>query len=125
MVIPAVGIVIHNDYRSALPVALLLQEIDEVNEEGLFIERVGVPGVSVLERLRLNKAYSREVARANGSVKILQVVFVVGGAGVPDFGNRCRPRVLRVSCRRVVLEERMVRDVVGGSPGQTGRASMA
>src|SRR5215471_16461084 len=54
MVVPAIGIVVHNDYSRALPVGLLLQEIDECNKESLFIQWVGIPSMAILERRCLN-----------------------------------------------------------------------
>src|SRR5262249_38320431 len=46
---------------------------------------------------------------------------------MPDFGNRCWPGVIRIAGgrRSVVLEPRMVRNVIFGSSGQAGRASVA
>ena len=51
VVVPAVGVVIGQDHGGRVPVRLLLKEVDQVDQSGLRIERIGVAGVTVLERL--------------------------------------------------------------------------
>jgi len=42
VIIPAVGIVPHDDYRGVLPLRELFYSIDRIDQEVLFIERVGL-----------------------------------------------------------------------------------
>src|SRR5271170_7857547 len=53
MVIPAVGVVVCNDNRRAFPVGLLLEEVDDVDDEVLLVDRIGVAGMAVLISRRL------------------------------------------------------------------------
>ena len=49
VVIPTVGIVIGDHDGGVVPLAaVLLQEIDDVNDERLLVERIGIAGVGVL-----------------------------------------------------------------------------
>jgi hypothetical protein len=48
MVVPSIGIVIHDDDGSVLPFRPGLEKVDRVYYEGLLIERIGVAGVTIL-----------------------------------------------------------------------------
>ncbi len=71
MVVPTVGVIVQDDHRRALPRRLLLQEVDQRNQEGLLVQRIGVSGMAVLKGLRLDEAYRREIARLNGTLEVL------------------------------------------------------
>src|SRR5215831_1368020 len=125
MVVPAVGIVIEDEDGCALPCGLLLQEVDEIYQESLLIERIRVSGMAVLVSLRLDETHRWETPRTHSLVKILQIVIMVGRTGMPDLCNGCRTHVLGIGRGRIILEPRMMRDIIVGSPSQTGRASSA
>ena len=86
MVVPAIGIVVHNDYGGAAPSGLLLQKVEECHQERLLIQRIGVPGMTVLISRCFDETYCREITRAHGVVKVRQIITMVGLAVVPDFG---------------------------------------
>src|SRR5215471_3803901 len=86
MVVPAIGIVVHDDYRGAALSGLLLQKVEERHQEHLLVQRIGVSGMTVLISGCFDETYSREIARAHGTVKIGQIITMVGRAIVPDFG---------------------------------------
>ncbi len=67
MVVPAVRIVVKNQYSRVPPGGLLLQEVDERNQESLLIQRVGIAGMTVLKSLCLNKTYGWEIAGIDGT----------------------------------------------------------
>ena len=71
MVVPTVGVIVEDDYRRALPGGLLLQEVDQRNQKGLLIQRIGVSGMAVLVGLRLDEADRREIARLNGTLEVV------------------------------------------------------
>src|SRR5262249_33879223 len=99
MVVPPVGIVIHNDHRSAFPFGLLLQEVEQGYYEGLLVKRVGVAGMAVLVSCRLDEVHSREIAGANRSIEVLQVVLMIGRARLADFRHRRRTSVTGIGRR--------------------------
>ena len=78
MVVPAVGVVIGHDHRGILPLRLLLQEVDQVDVAYLFVERVGIAGMTVLKSRRLDVGDGREIAGLHRRVEILEIVLVVG-----------------------------------------------
>ena len=53
VIVPAVRVVVGNDDGGRFPIALLLQEVDDVDDERLLVERIGVAGVAVLKAGRL------------------------------------------------------------------------
>ena len=120
MVIPSIRIVIHDDHGRAAPGGLLLQEIDEIDQKGLLIQRVRISRMTVLIRRGLDEAHRWKIALRYGGKEILHVVLVVRGLGRHAVGldaaaygrERARAHVLRVRRRRVVLERLVVRDVV-------------
>ena len=101
-----------NDHGGFLPFGPVLEEVDHCGDEGLFVERIGIAGVAVLESLRFQEADRRKIAGVNGVKEIMRVIFMIRLTIVSDFVDRSWPCVTRVQRRRVILEERMVRYVV-------------
>src|SRR4051794_17891819 len=128
MVIPTIGIVICDYYRSRCPFRPRLQEVDDRNHKSLFIQRVGVAGMTILKCWRLEEAYRRHVPCLYRRVKILEVILVV--RRVSRMTNRDRgrwPEVQRIGRRRIVLKRLMVRDIISrsGNYGGTRRTCAA
>src|ERR1700751_605121 len=73
VVVPASRIIVENNHRGAAPRRLLLEEVDQIHDERLFLQRVRVSGVAVLEGLRLQEALSGEVSRLNGTEEIVEI----------------------------------------------------
>src|SRR5215469_14454190 len=94
MVVPTIRVIVENDDRSAAPCGLLLQKVDQIHDEGLFIQRIRVSGVAVLESLRLQKTHSREIARLNSGEEIVEIVLVIRGTLVPDLPHRIGTSVI-------------------------------
>ena len=63
MVIPAVRIVVHDHDRRVLPIRRILKEVDDVHDELLLIERIGITGVTVLIACGFQEADGRESCR--------------------------------------------------------------
>src|SRR5260370_19961379 len=116
MVVPSIGIIVHYDDGCAAPFGPGSQEVDQVDYEGLFIQRVGIPRMSVLVRRGLEEVHGRKIARADRGVKVVEVILMVFAAGVPNLGNICGPRVSRVGGRRMSLEKGVMRGVIPGCP---------
>src|SRR6266568_6912182 len=112
MVVPAVGIVIHDYNRRATPVRSRLEEIDHVNHESLFIQRIRITGVAILVCRGFQQADRREVAGANRCKEICNVIVVIGRAIVANFGNGRWTSVVRIGSRRMILEKGVMRDVI-------------
>ncbi len=131
MVVPTIRIVVGDNYRGALPLAPCLQEVDDIHDESLFVQRIGIAGVAILITRRFQEADGREISRFDCCIEIVDVVLVIGGiALVADGGHRSRTSVRGIGCRRVILERLMVRDVVGflgvgDERSRTARASRA
>ncbi len=53
VVIPAVRVVVGDDHSGTRPVLLLLQKIDNIDDERLLVQRIGVAGVAILVARRL------------------------------------------------------------------------
>ncbi len=138
MVVPAVRIVIGDDDRSVLPVRLLFQEVHHAGDEGLLVDRIGVTRVRVGNRRRLQEADRRIVARGHSGEEVVHVVLVmhrrrgvVQRIGKANCSHRRRTGVCKILRARVVLEPRMVLNIVGlvlpqhareGRPRAAGRA---
>jgi len=78
MVIPPIGIVVQNHNCGTPPARLFLQHVEEVHDEILLIQRVGVAGVAILVGRGLNKADRWQVAVLYCIVEPGDVVTVVG-----------------------------------------------
>ena len=126
MVVPAVGVVIEDDHGDLRPFRALLQRVDDMHEEILLVERVGIAGMAVLERRCLQEAHRRQVVGTERIEEVVNVVIVVGrlrrvGAAdqaVPDRLDRTRTRVRGIAGRLVILEPGVVRDVVYREEGR-------
>src|SRR5207248_135357 len=113
MVVPTVGVVVCNDYRGVTPFWLRLKKVDDVNQELLLIERVRVARVSVAVSRSFQERHSGEVSRFHRGIEIPNVVLMICGVSLmSDHRDRCRPRMVQVGRRRIVLEWLMVRNVV-------------
>ena len=121
MVVPAVRVVVRDHDRRRLPVAALLDGGDDLDDERLLVDGIGVARVPVLVGRRLQVADGGEVAALQRVEEVVAVVLVVGGVGglpvvlerVADRGHAAGAQVVRVRGARVVLEGLVVRDVVG------------
>ena len=87
MVVPAIRIVVQNHHGGAFPFFLLLQEVDDFDQEMLFIDGVRVTGVAILISGRLYEIDGREVAGFDRGEKVVGVIFVVGGTVISDFSD--------------------------------------
>ncbi len=78
-----------------LPVTtLLLQEVDDLNDESLLIQRVRIACMAVLVPRSLQKAYRREVPRFYRGEEVVRIVLMVRLIVVEpivrtDEGRRC------------------------------------
>src|ERR1700675_4979278 len=70
--------------------------------------------MAVLKSGCLQETHCRQIANGSRAEKIVQVVLVVGLTGISDFGNRSGPGVRRIGSRRVIVKERVMRNVVVG-----------
>ena len=92
----------------------LLKEVDDLHDEGLLIERIGVASVGILIAGSLQEADSGHVAGVHCSVEVINVVLVVGLVAIDaDHAGRAWAQVLGIGSGGVVLEGLVVRDVVG------------
>ena len=71
VVVPTIGIIVGNNHGGGVPLRGVLQLVDVVGNKSLFIERVGVACVTILEVRRLKEGHSRQVALLEGGVEIL------------------------------------------------------
>src|ERR1035441_7605262 len=112
MVVPAVGVVVQDDYGGAAPVRPLLQEVKGVDQEMLLVSWVGVSGVTVLIALRLEEAHCGLSAVGDGGEEVVDVVLVVGGAIVSDFRDSVGARVRVIGGGSEVVEEGVMGNVI-------------
>jgi len=112
MVVPSIGVVIHNDHCRAAPGRQRLQQIDRVHHEGLFVQRIGVSRMRVLIGRRLQKAHGRKISARGSRVEILDVILVVGRTSPTDFRQRSRPGVVGIGHARPISEQRVMRNVI-------------
>ncbi len=77
MVIPTVRIVVGKHNRRVLPVVLLLEKVDYLRQECLFIERVRIAGVRILVCRRLEETDGRQMPRAHRRVEIVDVILMI------------------------------------------------
>src|SRR5262249_52767561 len=117
--------VIHDDDRCALPSWLQLQEVDYPNEEILLIQWVRITGVPVLVSLRLQEAHGGGNAGADRGKEIPEGKFMVGRAIVVPFNEGCRPRVVRIGGRCVVLKPCVVWNIILSRRCESGRTPFA
>ena len=61
MVVPTIGIIVHNHDHSAFPLRPLLEEVDRADDEVLFVKRIRVAGMAVLVGRSLEEAYLGKV----------------------------------------------------------------
>src|SRR6266700_1151877 len=113
MVVPAVGVVVGDHDGGVSPELGVLDRVDGVDQEVLFVGGVGVARVPVLVGGGLQEADRRHAAAAQVLEEPVQVVLVFGPPIVPDLGDAGRGQVERVGGGGVVLERLVVRDVVG------------
>ena len=100
-------------------VRLLLEKVDQTHRAVLLIQRIRIPGVPVLISRRLQEAYSRKISSGDGREEILQIVLMIGRTRVPDFRNGTRTRVLQIGSRSVVIEERVMWNIIARRSRQT------
>src|SRR5260370_25422879 len=81
--------------------------------------------MSVLVRWGLEEIHRWKIACADCGKKVVDVVLMVRGAGVPNLRNGRRPRVGEVGRRRIVLEKCVMRDVIAGCPCKACRTPLA
>src|SRR6185503_6948872 len=122
VVVPAVGVVIGDDDRGVLPLRKLLQVVDGVDDKPLLVNGIGIGCVAILVAGGLQETHAGQLARISGRPEGRQVVLVVGLVGGADHVRGRRGQVMRVRCRRVVLERLVVRNVVALGSEWTGAA---
>ena len=127
MVVPAIGVVVGENHGRVLPVRLLLQKVDDLNDERLLVERIGVARVAILIGRRLQETDRRKVARLHRIEEVVGVVLMVGRiAVVPDHLDRGRPHMLQVRRLLVILEGLVMWDCSRGrQPSQSSNACCA
>src|ERR1700733_2299864 len=114
VIVPAVGIVIGNYDGRGRPSGLALQKVDYVYQELLFVDGIGISGMSVLKPRGLQIANRGEVTRFHRGVEIVDVILMVGCvASLADHGRGSGARVSQIRRGLVILEWLMVRNVVG------------
>src|SRR5579864_8888615 len=116
VVVPSVGVIPQYERRRVLPLRQRLDIIDEVDQEGLFVDRIGLKldaGVAILSGWRLDEADRRKVAALRCREKVGEVVLMVGAvqACTDQIGGAWRS-VVRIDRRSEILERLMMRDVV-------------
>jgi hypothetical protein len=77
MVVPAIGVVIKDDNRRALPERRPLDCVDRIHQECLFVDRIRVAGMAILVRSGFQVADSWEIAGGKGREKIAEIVLVI------------------------------------------------
>ncbi len=120
MVVPAVGVVIHDDDGGIFPFLALLQGIDHPHDEMLFVGGIRISSMPVFKRLSLQEADRRQIAGLQRREEVVDIVLVIGrfrrvgvrDQAVTDRLHGTRAGVSRVAGRRIVLEPGVVRDVV-------------
>ncbi len=116
VVVPAVGVVVGEDDGHVLPLRQLLQAVEGLDQEALLAEGIGITGVAVLIRRRLEVADLRQVPGLRGQPEVAQVVLMIGLVVMPDHRHGGRRQVVRVGRGLVILEGLVVRDVVRPGP---------
>ena len=86
MVVPTVGIIPGNDYGGFIPFWALHERVDRIDDEDLFVNRVGVAGMSILVRSRFQITYRWQTSFLESGEEILQIILVVGLIGLADKG---------------------------------------
>src|SRR5262245_14723018 len=104
VVVPAVRVVKGDDHRHVAPLRELLELVQDVNQEDLLVERVGVTRVSILIGWCLEKGDRWEMAGASGPPEPGEIVEVIRLIGLADHSQRCRGQVERVCGGGKVLE---------------------
>src|SRR5579863_6036592 len=125
MIVPSVGVVVRDEYRGALPLWTLHDEVDRIDEELLLIERIGVLSVAVLEARRLQKSDLRHVAGAGRIKEVVDVVLMVGAVAEAYVADAGRPSVIRIAGVREILEWLMMRNVIELGDAGDGRERRA
>jgi len=104
VVVPAIGIVPRNNYRSLFPLTRLLQSIEDVNDEQLFIQWRRVIRVAILCAPCFQETYGRHIAGIHSGPEIAYIVIVVGLVSETDHRDGTRRRVMWVRSRLLVRE---------------------
>ena len=133
MIVPAVGVVIGDHNGRIVPVFRLLQLVDCVDDEGLFVDRVRIARMAVLIGRCLQEGDGRQVAVLQRRLVIGQVILMVSAAILrrADGIDRGRALVVEIGRRLVILEGLVMRDIVVDldarhrSSGRTGTARRA
>src|SRR5258708_31654987 len=85
MVVPSVGVVIHDYHRRAVPSGQLFQKVDRIYQESVLVQRVGVSGVAVLIAGCLQETHCRQIASGRRAEETISVVLVGGLTGVSRY----------------------------------------
>src|SRR4029077_2231409 len=112
MVVPSIGVVVHDDHRRAAPGRLGLQKVDGVHQEGLLIQGIGVSGVTICVSWSLEEADRGKVASCDCGEEVANIVLMVGGAGVSNLRQGSWTGMHGVGSRGVVAEKRVVGNVI-------------
>jgi len=91
MVIPAIGVVIGDDDRCRRPLGALHHRIDDLHDEALLIDWIGVAGMAIFVSGRLEEGDGRQVIELEGSEEIGRVVLVVRGIWSHTIGFNRAP----------------------------------
>ena len=92
----------------------------------MFVQRVGIPGVTVLVTGRFQEANSRKVIVGDSGPEVGQIVLVIGLVGLANHVGRGRGQVVRVGRTGVIHEWFVVGAVVGnGSAANVGVSAAA
>jgi hypothetical protein len=87
----------------------LHEEVDRIDQECLFVQRIRVLGVTVLESGGLQERDLWHVARVNCIEKIVDVVLMIRAVWEADTVHIRRPGVIRIARVREILERLMMR----------------
>src|SRR5882724_10502878 len=77
VVIPAIGVVIHNYDRGALPLWSGLQAVDDIHHKTLFVELIRVPWMSIVHTLGFQVANRRKLPIGYSSPEIREVILMI------------------------------------------------
>src|SRR5262249_569546 len=112
MVVPTIGVIVEDEDSRILPFRTPHEEVDRFDHERLFIQRIRVLGVTVLESGGLQERDLRHVARVHRIEEIVDVVLMIRAICEPDAVRTRWPGVVGIARAREILERLVMGYVV-------------
>src|SRR5947209_12146529 len=112
MIVPTIGIIPGNHNCGLVPLLGLLQQVDDVDDKRLLVQRTRVTRVTILEARSFQVADCRKISGLDCVEEVVDVVLMVCFPVVPDLSDRSRTRVSSIGGRSVVLKWLMMWNVV-------------